>query len=83
MAPTGWYAGFKTQMAYWLYPHNDDNPFSGINGGNLMGNEYLMNQLFSNYYFVVYFTSKIIDSRYGKPQFQVNRYYSTDSNFQT
>lgn len=63
MAPTGWYAGLKTQMAYWLYPKNDDNPFSGINGGNLMGNEYLMNQLFSNYYFVVYFTSKIIDSR--------------------
>lgn len=48
-----------------------------------MGYEYLMNRLLSEHYFIVYFTSRMIDGRTGQPYFQVNRYYSTDSNYNT
>lgn len=40
-----------------------------------------MDKLFKDYYFIVYFTSKLIDPRTGQKRFQVNRFYSTDSDF--
>ncbi len=72
------------QRAYtFLYhvfnPKPDNFPF--LAPGLLFGNQELMNSLIKNYYMIIYFTSKIIDPKSGKPQFQVNKYYSTSSNF--
>ncbi len=38
-----------------------------------------MNRLLDNYYYIVYFTSRLLDPRTGKSTFQVNRFYSTDT----
>ena len=40
-----------------------------------------MDQLLKDYYYIVYFTSKITDPKTGKQSFQINRYYSTDSDY--
>lgn len=40
-----------------------------------------MDKLLKDYYYIVYFTSKIVNPKTGKQQFQVNRFYSTDSDF--
>lgn len=60
-------------------PKPDNFPFRA--SGSFFGNQELMNSLVKDYYMVVYFTSKIIDPRSGKPQFQVNKFYTTSSNF--
>jgi hypothetical protein len=40
-----------------------------------------MVNLLKDYYYIVYFTSKIVDPKTGEFTFQVNRFYSTESDF--
>jgi hypothetical protein len=76
----GYYTTYSN-IFYWLYPKESVDPFASPGSSLLLGNYQLMNQLLTNYYYVVYFTSKVADPSTGQSRFQVNRFYSSDSAF--
>jgi hypothetical protein len=60
---------------------NSLDPLAFANPNNLTGHYQTMNLLLQNYYYVVYFTSKLADPSNGESMFQVNRFYSTETAF--
>jgi len=77
------YSGYAyyTQYSYifyWFSPKPDLYPFISSEYGGNVGE---MNKFFKDYYYIVYFTSAIVDPKSGEQKLQVNRYYSTDSDF--
>ena len=70
-----------SNIFYYMYPKADLNPFSSISGGPIQGNRGQMEKIFKDYYYIVYFTSKVVDQKTGKYHFQVNRFYSTETAF--
>ncbi len=70
-----------TNIFYWLYLKPELNPFDSVTGAPIQGYRGQFDKLMKDYYYIVYFTSKITDPKTGKQKFQVNRFYSTDSDF--
>ena len=60
----GYYTSY-THLFYFLFPKESIDPFSS-NPNSLGGNYRKLDQLLKNYYYVVYFTSKIVDPSSGK-----------------
>lgn len=58
-----------------MFARDDPNPFASISGG-LNGFQSQVESLLQNYYYEVYFTSKIIKAD-GSTAFVMNRFYST------
>lgn len=76
----GYYTAY-TNLFFWLYPQSSLDPFASATDTTFLSNYQFMQQLRANYYYVVYFTSKLIDPSTGEASFQVNRFYSTENNF--
>ena len=68
-----------TIIAFALSPKEGVDPFASATASTFRGNFYLIDQLRKDYYYVVYFTSKIVDASSGASQLQVNRFYSTET----
>ena len=77
---SGYYTSY-TNIFYWLTAKAGVDPFSSPNSGNVLGNYALLEQLMNDYYYIVYFTSKVVDRSTGEGKLQVNRFYSTESAF--
>jgi hypothetical protein len=76
-ADSGYYTDYSN-LFYWLYARPDLYPFPR---NSAQGNQGEINRFFTDYYYIVYFTSKVTDPKSGEQKLQVNRYYSTDSDF--
>ena len=76
----GYYTWYSN-LFYWLAAKDSIDPFTSLFAGSLGGNYRNFDNLMNNYYYVVYFTSKIVDSSSGKSTFQLNRFYSSESAF--
>jgi hypothetical protein len=70
--------GYYSLFLYHFRPKDNSlDPLAFAFSGQLIGHYQIMNLLLQNYYYVVYFTSKLADPSTGKSMFQVNRFYSS------
>lgn len=72
----GYYTWYSN-LFYWLYAKESIDPFTSFFANSIGGNYRNLDNLLNNYYYVVYFTSKIVDSKNGETKFQLNRFYSS------
>jgi len=70
-----------SNLFFWLRARDSIDPFTSAFAGSLGGNYRNLDSLLKNYYYVVYFTSKIVDSSSGEAKLQLNRFYSSETAF--
>jgi hypothetical protein len=69
--------GSTTTLYYEIWAMTDPDPFASANN-QLSGYEYRLSKLFEDYYYEVYFTSKIIKAD-GSSELTLHRFYSTEA----